>query len=107
MPNKYVESDRPSPEEMGQLSAVEQADWVVTEYVIKTTIDSINKVRKEIHGLGCGCRGCLKSAAAEANRNLDWLDTEGSYPRYKSTLNHGGKLSLEEVPASKLEDDER
>lgn len=88
--------------EYAALGAAEKSDWVVTQYVTKQAQEANSRVEREMHGQGCGCPSCLKFAASEMNSWLEWLDPDGKFPRYRSALVNGGKLTIEQVTATEF-----
>lgn len=92
----------PESTEHQALSAADQADWVITQFVSSQAELAHQRVEREMHGQGCGCSSCLKFAAGEMNSWLEWLDPNGKFPRYQPTLTNGGRLAIKQVSATEF-----
>jgi len=79
------------------VNIIESANQIVTEYVEREFIRSTQKLDKERHGEGCGCRSCQQFAVREVNSWLNIVDPEAMYPRYEVVFSDNGKATIEEM----------
>jgi len=79
------------------VNIVESANQVVRNYSETEFIRSTQKLEKEKHGEGCGCRSCQQTAVREVNLWLAFMDPEEVYPRYEVVFNDSGNANIEEM----------
>jgi hypothetical protein len=57
----------------------------VKEELLKEQDHRLTPLKKEVHGQGCGCPSCLRSACHDLNQWTDWVAGENAnqFPHYR------------------------